>query len=493
MASAMSPWDDMTNTARGLLVGGIVVILAATIGAYFWLTREEYQVLFADMEARDASNVVSELEKLKIDYKLGKQGSQILVPASSVHDVRLKLMGSGVPLSGGVGFEIFDNTDFGMTEFAQRINYQRALEGELTRTIMSLEEVKYARVHLVMPEKGLFQQDDNPPSASVILFLKQEFLAADRRPSNAQVFGIQRLVSSAVPSLKPTHVMVTDQEGVTLSQAVTEQKSMAVVSGRLQQKQAVETYLATKVSDVLAGAFGPEKAVVSVDVDLDFNEVRRTFEKVVTPAKNEPGVTKRRETRLGNGSDTNSKSGNVTTEVEYRLGKTVEQVVEAPGRILRLNVGIVVPANTPSERREEIGKLVEVAVGFDAQRGDAIAVYTMDQAVNRLTTDLGSTPDLFVPPSVVPHETIDVRTDAVEVSTEEHRAIQWARQNVELAGAVVLFVTIFVLLLLVLAVRKKSSTAEQVTVMSLQEREEALAKIVQWLDKDGAAKNIEAL
>ena len=140
----------MSGLVRLPLIAGIVLILSLTVGAFIWLSSEKHEVLFTELESRDAANVVAELERMKVDYSLANDGTQILVPESSVHEVRLKLMDSGVPLVGGVGFEIFDDSDFGMTDFVQRINYQRALEGELTRTVMSLKEVKYARVHLVL-------------------------------------------------------------------------------------------------------------------------------------------------------------------------------------------------------------------------------------------------------------------------------------------------------------------------------------------------------
>ncbi len=347
---------------------------------------EEYQTLFTDLAPRDAASVVSELDRLKVDYQLDQGGAQILVPASSVYDVRLKLMGSGVPLTGGVGFEIFDNTDFGMTEFAQRINYQRALEGELTRTITSLQEVKYARVHLVIPEKSLFQQAENSPSASVTLFLKAEFKGADQSLDSAQIMGIQRLVAAAVPNLKAARVTVTDQDGRTLSRQISEEKAIAAISERLQQKQSIEKYLAEKVTEVLDRAFGAGKAMVSVDAVLDFSEIKRTREHVLTPDENGMGgVIRRRETRLGSDSAQKDAEGNITTEVEYKLGRSVEQSVEIPGKIMRLSVGVIVPSDTTETRRRQIRNLVEMAVGIDSSRGDAVAVYAISQTMEALS------------------------------------------------------------------------------------------------------------
>jgi flagellar M-ring protein FliF len=145
-------WAQLGAGARVGLLCGIAVILAATIGVAAWLWRVDYQVLFADLQPQDTAVMVAELDRMKVPYKIGSDGNTILVDGAVVHSTRLKLMGKDLPLHGTAGFELFNNADFGMTEFAQKINYQRALQGELTRTIMSLSEVRDARVHLALPE-----------------------------------------------------------------------------------------------------------------------------------------------------------------------------------------------------------------------------------------------------------------------------------------------------------------------------------------------------
>jgi flagellar M-ring protein FliF len=329
-------WNDLTSTQKaGLVVGALIIVALAAVVITRTL-NEPYAVLFSELEDKDAGRVITQLESMKRSYKLGDSGSSILVPASEVHDVRIRLMSSDIPLAGGVGFEIFDDTGFGMTEFAQRINYQRALEGELTRTIMALEEVKFARVHIVMPEGGLFESEQGAPSASVTLFLK-----SGRRPDEGQIRGVQNLVSAAVPRLAPTQVTVTDDGGLTLSENG-DDAPVERLSGQLEKKIEVENYLAQKVNNILAGAFGPNQAMVSLDVVLNFNESTITTESVVP-------------------------SG----------GAAVEQLVERPGGIVRLSVGVVVPAGTSEERRQAIGELVAATVGLDQDRGDTIALYSL--------------------------------------------------------------------------------------------------------------------
>ena len=466
MATMMDSWKTLSDGRRLSLIVLSGLIVAMTIAAFYWLTSKDFAVLFNDMEPRDAARIVAELEQQKIDYRLDAGGTKILVPKPEVHQLRLKLMGADVPLTGGVGFEIFDDSDFGMTDFAQRINYQRALEGELTRTIMSLKEVKYARVHLVMPDKGLFRQQDSPPSASVTLFLKPQYSQIGL--GEAQVAGIQRLVSSAVPNLSGEQVTVSDQAGMTLSRQVPAQAGLAAVSGRLQQKQAVEAYLAGKVRDVLSRSFGADQVMVSVDVALDFSEVKRTHENVVTPDDEGGSVLRRRETRLSPGAE-DSSGGNVTTEVEYKLGRTIEQIVETPGEIVRLSVGVMVPADTDAQRRAEIRELVEMVVGVNPERGDAVAVYTMDTSAAvpsepaRASLSLGSS--LSVPPSPA------VAAPGLK---------QWLAQSPYLASGLAAMLLMLLLLVLSLSNRRQSVA---VTPLTQAERDEALRKINVWLDR----------
>src|SRR5262249_10524727 len=193
------------------------------------------------------------------------------------HKTRLKVLGGkAAPLKGTVGFEIFNNSDFGMTEFAQKINYQRALQGELARTIMSIEEVKHARVHLAFPEGGLLKKNAAQPKASVTLALR-----GDGHLRSEQIVGIQRLVAASVPEMDPHAVTVLDQQGVALSRVADERDDAGGISGRLELKKSTEVYLAKKAIEVLDRTFGPGQAIVSVDVTLSQDQVKTTREDVI--------------------------------------------------------------------------------------------------------------------------------------------------------------------------------------------------------------------
>lgn len=384
-------WSGGHRTAVVTLAVG-VVISAVVLGV--WVFRTDYQTLFAELDARDAGTIVEELKRMKVAYKVTDGGTRILVDENMVHETRLSLMGRGVPLSGGVGFEIFDNKDVGMTEYTQKINYQRALQGELARTIMSIEQVKQARVHLVVAETALFKRQNVKPKASVSLVLTPGASLA-----REQIAGIQRLVAAAVPGLEPSAVTLLDQGGVALSPASEEDESYTQASGKLRLKKNAEDYFIRKITGVLDRTFGPGQAIVSVDVTLNFDEVKRT-EQTVMPvragASDEAGaVVRKRQSvyRDAKGAVTRTVNGNAafdaaspaltsTTDVEYELGKAIEQVVSSPGGIRRINVGVIVPRMN-MDQIQRVQDVVRMIVGYNEARGDGISVQPIDQFVER--------------------------------------------------------------------------------------------------------------
>ena len=416
-------WNNAGVASRSGLIGGVVVILALTLVATWWLLHPRNGVLFTDLEPGDAAAVVSELERLKVSYSLGGDGTRILVPQDEVHEIRLKLLGSGLPLSGGVGFELFDKAEFGMTEFAQRINFQRAMQGELTRTITSLKEVKYARVHLVMPEASLFQKNKVSPSASITLFLKPGS-QLDRQ----QTEGIQRLVSASVPGLEASAVTIVDQYGKTLSSVSAEENGVETVTSRLQKKKEVEAYLTEKTARVLERTFGPGKAIVSIDVTLNFDQSKTTREEVIPGSSETGGVVRKRESRSEpvQGKKRERSQGEVNTEVEYRLGRSVAQIVSTPGDIERLSVGVLVPASTGEEQLRHIEDLVAMAVGLDPQRGDAIAIHS---AIGEILPEPQAQTAHQVSPFAVDADP-DVGSESIQAKAEE----SMNRGEVELGG-----------------------------------------------------------
>ena len=379
-------WEGLGRSARVGLALGFVAILALTAALAWWLLRSDYKVLFSELKPQDASAMIAELEKLKIPYRVDEASASILVDKSQVHSARIKLMGKEFPLQGAVGFELFNNTDFGMTEFAQKINYQRALQGELTRTILSLAEVRDVRVHLALPEQGLFKQPGVRPKAAITLSLREGHAL---RPE--QVSGIQRLVAAATPGMTAQDVTVVDRQGMALSRVLDEATdgfSGAAGTGRLELKKETETLLAQKASAVLDKAFGPGEALVSVDATLNMDQVRVTTEDVIPGASRSPEprgvIVKDRESSRESGAlpldaarSAAGAIGSSQREVDYQVGRRVEQVTSQAGAVRRIQVVAVVRQHLDSSQEEKLKRLLGAAVGIVAERGDTVVVQSL--------------------------------------------------------------------------------------------------------------------
>lgn len=389
------------GTLPQLLVGLLIALALIGCLTLAWrILAPDYQVLFSDLDAQDAAAIVAELERLKVAHRLQDDGRTVLVDRDDVHRTRLKLMSKGVNLRGTVGFELFSDSDFGMTEFAQKINYQRAMQGELARTIMALEEVRAARVHLVIPESGLLRRGDVHGKASVTITARP-----GKQLQAAQVLGIQRLVAAAVPQIEPSAVTVLDSRGLTLSSNDSDQQpgdlpGTASSEARLELKRQMETYLTSKAAAVLDRAVGRGRAIVSVDAILHQDAVKVTEEKVlVTPGTGGEGAivrskqTTQSDGRPGGAASTQAgtitqssdhavsapmRNESSTNEVEFQHGRRVEQMVSAPGAIKRLSVGIVLPEALPAAQLQKLTEVVSMAVGLSAARGDGIAIYSLD-------------------------------------------------------------------------------------------------------------------
>lgn len=381
----MNFWQGLTPRARIGFIGGAIAILLMTAGLAWWIFHTEYQALFTDLKPQDAQAMTTELERLKIPYRLGDSGTSILVDKATVHATRIKLMGKELPLQGAVGLELFNNTDFGMTEFAQKINYQRALQGELTRTIQSLSEVREVRVLLALPEQGLFKQATSKAKASITLMMRQgQALRAE------QVVGVQRLVAAAVPGMATQDVTIVDGHGVALTRAEGSNGEAEVNGARLELKRDTEAYLSRKVAAVLDRSFGAGQALASVDVTLNMDQIRTTTEDVL-PAATRAGlqatgvVVREREVLRDSGASLDTKvndtggsrSGSAQRDVEYAVGRRVEQVVSQPGSIRRIQVVAVVRKALDAAQEEQLRKVIAAAVGASTDRGDAVVVQSL--------------------------------------------------------------------------------------------------------------------
>ena len=372
-------WSRLGSRQRITLGAGAAFTVVVAIALSTWAARPRLELLYGGLAAEDAARIVEVLKSEKVLYRLGEGGAAVLVPRDQVYELRLKLASLGIPRRGSVGYEIFDKNTLGMTDFVQRLNYQRALEGELTRTLEQLAEVEQARIHIVLPEQSLFTEDAKQPSASVVVRV-----AAGHSLGPRQVQGIRQLVAAGVEGLKPEGVTVVDAEGNILTRDT--QGDGGLVSGdRLELKRSVEGYLAGKASSMLDGVLGHGTALVQVDADLDFDRVEKTIE---TYDGDNPVV--RSEERTTQSGAAGSGQGE-STITNYEISRTVERVVGGVANIKRLSVAVLVDGTYAEEAGpggdqvrvyrpragEELTRLttiIENAVGAVASRGDRVTV-----------------------------------------------------------------------------------------------------------------------
>ena len=490
MALLNESWEEKNGVKRAAIIGGVLLLLIFTGIAIYWVVKTPQGVLFRDLESQNAANIVSGLDRLKIDYQLQDDGSTILVDKSIVHDTRLKLMSSGVQL-GGAGFELFDETEFGMTEFVQRINFQRALQGELSRTINALDEVKHTRVHLVLPERGLFKKKNEPATASVIIFLHP---GAELKP--IQISGIQRLVASSVPELDPSMVTVLNDKGVTLSRVVTEDATFQVADMRLHRKKEVENYLGEKVRQVVDMSVGTGKSVVNVDAVLNFDNIKTTSEKVLPNTAGDSAIIRKHESRSEGEGKESVKSRLVNSDIEYAFGKHIEQIVKTPGSIERLSIGVLVSEEISEEKLWKIRDLVSVSIGMDASRGDAITVRAIEPAVGQDTDSRVSPLDKIASDNEIasnasglsdsPATSAEIPSSIVAMDAKPPVQRVWSVLRNEPLLFSILVGAVFIIFILLIVVFSKSRARinERHKELSDQERERVLKLLEEWLEPE---------
>ena len=342
------------------LIGGVVFIACLTTALAFWVVSPRYGILFSHLDNQDANQIITQLEQANIAYQVGNQGHDILIDKQLIDKTRLKLMSSDLQLTHSVGFELFDKSDFGMTDFSQKINYQRALQGELERTISSLDEVKGARVQLTIPENHLFQQENNLPRVALTLHLK-------RALTLQQVKSIQQLIMASVPNLPLHNVVMIDQNGNGLIRNEDDTSSTHFTA-----KKNIERYLNEKVMQMLRPIFIDDNVMVKIDATLNYDELQRER---IEPQHNGL-ITHEKLIRhsTANKKDKEQVNQDVTHEKSYQLGSEKEQFTRANGTVERLTISVVLPKQTDSNKIKQVERLVKSIVGFNAERGDSISV-----------------------------------------------------------------------------------------------------------------------
>ncbi|MGD8513928.1 MAG: flagellar basal-body MS-ring/collar protein FliF [Deltaproteobacteria bacterium] len=410
----VSVFKALPNSQKVSMAVVLGLVAAGFALMFFWANQVDYQLLYSNLSQEDAGNIVSKLREQRIPYKLAGGGEAILVPADKVYELRLAMANNGLPSGGHVGFEIFDHSDFSTTEFVQRMNYQRALQGELVRTISEFREVEHARVLVVMPKDSLFVEDSKPPTASVLLELRSTL-------SSDKVAGIVHLVASAVEGLDPDQVTVVDTNGRVLFKGPNQADQAALFSStKLDYQREIEGQIAGRVQSLLEGIVGKDKAIVRVSSDIDFDQVdvseekydpdssvvRSRQRKSESSEKGAPNTSEALVTELDQGatavqgaSGTRAQTQKQEEVVNYEMNRVTRHVMKPSGTIKRLSVAAVVDgtyevvtaedgAETKKyvprspEELQEFEEIVKRAMGFDGDRGDQVYVSSLSLSMS---------------------------------------------------------------------------------------------------------------
>jgi len=388
-------WGQQSGTQR--LVFILIVALALVLIPLFfvWASTPTYEVAFSGLTEEDAGQIVEQLSANNIPYKLRGVGT-ILVPSNQVYEVRLMMARQGLPSSGSVGFEIFSGNTLGMTEFSQRVNYQQAIEGELERTIGSLNAVQAVRVHIVIPEKTLLTSEQSPATASVTI-MEKPGMSLDA----AQVRAITHLVASSVEGLQPENVVVVDVHGNMLAsgEGMESGSLTAQTDTRRAAEAAASSQLERKVQGILDKALGPNKSVVQASVVLDWTQretTRQTYDPTQSVVRSEQNIQEVYTTTNGSiegvpGATTNLPPGGeasltggggvaynrTESVVNYEITQVQTHEIEAPGEIQRISLSVLVDGITDTQKLEALQSVIAAAAGIDEQRGDTIAVQAL--------------------------------------------------------------------------------------------------------------------
>ena len=414
----------VNGSLRGRNLSILLILLLSIVGfgsLIFWNSQPDLQVLFSNLSPDDAGEMVNKLKEKKIPFSLSHSGTTLLVPKDQVYDLRLSFAAEGLPKGGGVGFEVFDRTNFGITDFVQKLNYQRALQGELSRTIRQIKEIEQTRVHIVTPKESLFIGEQKKPTASVFIKTRSGMTLGP-----PQVEGIVHLVASAVEGLDPGNITVVDTSGKILSKRSDSTLVGQLTTTQLEYQKNSEEGLKKKVQGMLEGVLGPNKAIARVSMDIDFQQVDITEERYEpnTVLRSEQknveragvlsgaGVTKKEdqtdskspkkpgaESPIRTPADQmllpNANSSERQHEIRnYEVSKINKHVTNPIGQVKKISAAVVVDG-TYKESADEKGQknkqyvprsqeemkslenIVKKAIGYSEERKDQVEVINM--------------------------------------------------------------------------------------------------------------------
>ncbi len=390
----------LPRSRQAAFLGGAVLLVAAIVISFTWLQKPDYELLYSNLTAEDAGLIMQKLDAQKVPYKAAAEG--LMVPADKVDLLRLKLAAEGLPQSGGVGFEIFDKNSYTTTDFVQKVDYKRALQGELARTIRTISGIELCRVQLVIPDNTDFLSDkQEKPRASVLIKL-----SPGRTLSQGQVQGIVHLVASSVEGLEPSDVSVVDSQGYILNSP--EDENIVLTSSQLDYERTVEKGIETRVAGILEPVVGPGNVKVKVAADIDFtkmDKVEETYDPDSQVARSQQSTDEKSTTGAPGGipgatsnlpgkpavaafaSSGVSEKKNET--VNYEISKVTSHIENATGVVSRLSVVALVDGTYKNVKGKtqyiprsdqdlkQFEDMVKKAVGFNADRGDQVKVVNM--------------------------------------------------------------------------------------------------------------------
>ncbi len=421
----------------GLVIGGVMFTS--------WASKPNYSPLFTNLSASDAAAITGKLTSDKVAYKLADAGATVEVPVNQVYAERIKLAASGLPGSSQSGYSLLDKQGITTSEFTQQVDYQRALEGELAKTITAIDGVNAASVHLVIPQQDVFAQSASQASAAVLVSM-----TPGTTLSPTQVQAVVHLVASSVEGLTPTNVTVTDSKGDVLAAPGTNGSQTAAGDSQQQQTTAFQSTISTSLQDMLAQVIGPNHAVVRVTADLNYDQKASTTESYPNNKPIPLNQTTTQETYTGQGNPPAvgslsaapttlpASNGGTTTynsnqsATNFAVDKVTQQIVQAPGTVNRLSIAVAVDANAKGVDPTTIKQLVSAAAGIQPTRGDTVDV------------------------AVVPFDT----TTAI-LAQKELKAAASAKAQSKMFGDIKTGVMILMLLLVVAAVLRSARRAPQ--------------------------------
>ena len=407
--------NELSQRQKLAAAAAIAVAIAMLVGVWLWSRTPDYAVLFSNLEERDGGAIVAALQQQNVPYRFAPGGGAILIPSAMVHEVRLRLAAQGLPKGGLVGFELMENQKLGVSQFHEQVNFQRALEGELARTIQSIGTVASARVHLAIPKQSGFLRDEQKPTASVLVNLWP-----GRTLDAAQVAGVVHLVSSSVPRLANDNVSVIDQNGTLLTTRADPLRIAGLDATQLNYIRDVEASYIRRIETILAPIVGADNFKAQVTADVDFNQVEQTAESYKPNPSSEQAIrsqqTSEQTTRepgaqgvpgaltnqppapatapitspgvdSGAGPDGVPLNSNRAATVNYELDRTIQHTRQALGQVRRLSVAVVVNQRSETlpngqtrtvplteEESTRLTSLVREAVGYNQARGDSLNV-----------------------------------------------------------------------------------------------------------------------